>query len=95
MTDEASHDLGEIFEYVAIDSPAAAERLINQPDDAIRTLGDAALHYPLVHDRLETGVRRRVVGPYNLLFHLEGREIVVDRILHGARNATHILFPDD
>jgi toxin ParE1/3/4 len=90
----AGRDLSGIFAYVSGESPQAAERLADLLDSAIQDLAEAAEHFAIVPSRAADGIRRRVVGSYNVFYRLEGNEVMVMRILHGARDATHLLFPE-
>lgn len=95
VTDLAQSDLADIYQGIATDSPQAAERIFNQIDDAIMALAEGALRNPLVGTFPNPSIRRRVVGSYNVFYRIVETTVIVDRILHGARNATHILFPED
>ena len=90
----AGRDLSGIFAYLSGESPHAAERLANLLDAAIEDLAEAAEHFAVVPSRASDQTRRRVVGSYNVFYRVEGNEVMVMRVLHGARNATHLLFPN-
>ncbi len=94
VTGPAGRDLFGILAYVSGESPQAAERLANLLDSAIQDLAEAAEHFAIVPTRAADGIRRRVVGSYNIFYRVEGSAVIVMRILHGARNATHLLFPE-
>jgi len=94
VTGPAARDLSDIFVYLVGESPRAAERLADSLDVAIRDLADAAEHFAVVPSRAADDIRRRVVGSYNIFYRVEGDEVMVMRVLHGARNATHLLFPE-
>ena len=94
VTGPAARDLYGILAYLSGESPQAAERLANLLDSAIQDLAEAAEHFAVVPSRATDKIRRRVVGSYNVFYRLEGDEVMVMRILHGARNATHLLFPE-
>ena len=94
LSGPAAADLLDILTYLAAESPRAAETIADQLDDAIADLADSSDHFAVVTSRPESRLRRRVVGAYNIFYRADRELVTVMRILHGARNATHLLFPD-
>lgn len=91
VTEPAQDDIREIGEYVRQDSPAAASRLV---ENLLTACDELALHphrYPAA-----TGfdLRRRPFGSY-LIFYRVGLLIEIVRILHAARDWTHLLASDE
>lgn len=78
-------DLQGIHDYVAVDDPAAALRLIERIEQSCQLLAEN----PLIGEACEflaLGLRMTVVGNY-IVFHRpaeDGAEIV--RVIHGARD---------
>jgi toxin ParE1/3/4 len=95
LSARAERDLQSIFEYLSGDSPGAADRILNRLGGAALELGDRAKLYPLLPRHEDTGFRRRVVGSYNLYYIIEDGTVEVVAILHSARNADRLLFPED
>lgn len=81
----ALQDLDEIWDYIAEDSPEAADHFIDKVEKQCRLLAD----FPNIGancDALSPGLRFLVVDRY-ILFYLpldDGIEVV--RVLHGARD---------
>jgi toxin ParE1/3/4 len=79
----ASDDLAEIIDYIASDSPDAAERFLDGVMDRIATLarfplsGATCLHYPKA--------RQLLYGNYIIYYTVSRREVLVRAIVHGAR----------
>ena len=96
-TPQAREDLIEIYTYIALDNPSAAERVFDAVSEKVTLLAQ--------HPRL--GIRRReirpttrvlVEGPYLILYEThpnseEGpiEEVQIVRILDGRRHLKNIL----
>jgi toxin ParE1/3/4 len=88
---QAEADLRSILQHVARDSADAALRLVDRLTDAAMDLGTTALEHSLVPHHDETGLRRRVVGRYAIIYTVEQDRVDVLHIIHGARNLAAIL----
>jgi toxin ParE1/3/4 len=95
ITVEAQRDLAEIEDYLHREAPFQADQLLDRLEDACHDLASQALLYPLFPGREERGVRRRVVYPYNIMYRVNGDNVEIVHVLHGARDADRILFPED
>jgi plasmid stabilization system protein ParE len=82
---EALADLDAIFKFLSEDSPAVALRIVGKLEEAAADLQTTALHYPIVAQRSDVPVHRRVVGSYNILFWVSEDTVGVLRFLHGKR----------
>jgi plasmid stabilization system protein ParE len=56
-------------------------------------LAQTATNYQRVPHPLYREVRRRVVGPYNIVYSVAERTVDVLFIAHGARNFRRLLYP--
>lgn len=93
LTDTAIADLDAIYDYISADSPVAAERFIND------IVADLARHAELgltgvTRDWVRPGLRLTVFGKYCSYFRVTDTELVVVRIIHGARDVDAIVFKD-
>jgi toxin ParE1/3/4 len=95
VTDEASSELLEIGLYLGNESPAVALRTVRRLRRSAAELADRAMRHALVPSHEESGIRRRVVGSYNILYHVTGDRVEVMHFLHYARDHTQFLFPED
>eukprot|EP01039_Chlorochromonas_danica_P012820 gene12820-14759_t len=77
-------DLDEIWLHVALDNPAAADRLI---DRIVARCQGLASHPQLGPARPEIApdTRALVVGDYLLLYRVDGYDAVIVRVVYGAR----------
>jgi toxin ParE1/3/4 len=83
-TSDARDDLTAIWLYVAQHDLPAADRLIEKIEVALR----AALRFPQMGqsvDDLRAGVRRIIVGNYQLFYELIPDGIRLLRVYHAAR----------
>ncbi|WP_051949599.1 type II toxin-antitoxin system RelE/ParE family toxin [Methylosinus sp. PW1] len=89
MTETAEADLAEIWAYIAEDSEEAARRLI----DKIMTTLARAQDFPMsgaARDQLARGLRAMFQGNYALYYMFTETEVILVRVLHGARDAAAI-----
>ena len=91
LSDAALRDLGAIENHVGLDSPRAARRLVAKLFDRCETLARNPHRYPEVG---VAGLRKRPEGAY-LIFYRVTNEVEIVRILHAARDWTHLLATDD
>ena len=91
LSREARRDLDDIWTYIAQDSPAAANRVLEKFDQLMKQL---AFH-PLMgaaREELAENLRVAVSGSYLVFYRpLETRVLVV-RVLHGHRDLHADLF---
>ena len=79
----AGDDLAEIVDYIATDSPLAAERFLHAILDRIATLerfplsGGICPYYPKA--------RQLIYGNYVVYYTTSKREVLIRAIVHGAR----------
>ena len=96
LSDAAAKDLDDILGHLAREvSFDLALRMIDHLEAAAADLADTALRYPLLVEREESGIRRRVVRSYNVFYAVDGDTVQVLHVLHGARDHARILFPED
>lgn len=91
VTEPTQDDIREIGEYIRQDSPPAAARLVEGLLAACRELARNPNRYPKAST---LGLRKRAHGAY-LIFYRVGPVIEVVRILHAARDWTHLLDTDE
>lgn len=83
-TRQARADILDIWEYIAADNAAAADKLIRRLDEVVRLLAEQPeLGSP--QDKYRVGLRCMPVGTYLIFYDQVPDAIRVIRILHGAR----------
>jgi toxin ParE1/3/4 len=89
MTQAARADLAEIWAFIAADSPAAAHRFIRRLTDRLEPLREfPGLGAP--RDELAHGLRAVIYGNYAIYYRATNNEVIIVRVLHGARDARAI-----
>lgn len=92
----AYSDLDEIFDYIVVDNPQAAEIILDNIMQALRRLEDLPHSgAPLIDRSLEKfNFRMVIVEPYIAFYRFVDNKVYVYRVLHGARNYPHLLKGD-
>jgi len=95
-TPQAREDLIEIYTYIGLDNPSAAERIF----DAVQVKIGSLVEYPQIGTRrpdIRPSVRILVEGPYLVLYetHTDSDEDAIDeveivRIVDGRRNLKNL-----
>lgn len=83
--DRAEADLAEIAAYIAADNPRRAASFVNELIDrclAIASRPLAARERPEIGD----GVRLVVHGKYVVVYRIDDGDILILRVVHGARD---------
>jgi len=95
FTPRAQADLDDIWLYVALDNPLAADRLIDRIVDKCQGLTD----YPQLgsaRPEIASDARAVVVGEYLALYRVVCSDALIVRVVHGARQLRRLfdLGPD-
>ncbi|MGK9170155.1 type II toxin-antitoxin system RelE/ParE family toxin [Inquilinus limosus] len=88
---EAESDLEAIADFIAKDNPARALSFVQELRASCRSLADMPMGYPLVLRYEKQGIRRRVHGNYQIFYRVDGEQVHVVRVLHGARDYEALL----
>lgn len=81
----AEADLRGIWHYVADNDPEAATGLLRRIRDRIALLAANPLLGPERPD-IGPGVRALTIGRYLALYRVDGNDVAVVRVVHGARD---------
>jgi addiction module RelE/StbE family toxin len=82
---QADRDLRQIGDYIAADNPSAADRMDERIHQAIQQLAkfpELGHRHPNVDDER---YRFWTVRPYVIAYRIERGELIVVRVIHGAR----------
>jgi len=89
----ADTDIERICDYIAQDNPDAADRLDERIHRAIQLLA----RFPgMGHTRSDVNDKRYLfwaVGNYVIAYRVEPKELVVVRVVHGARDFRRLFNP--
>lgn len=90
-TAQAEGDLFDIWSYIARDSPAAADRLLDRLDNRSRLLADEP-DLGTQREDLGPGLRSFPVGSYLIIYRQQHESVEVVRYLHGRRDIRRLLL---
>jgi toxin ParE1/3/4 len=93
LTRQAETDLERIGDFIAQDNPQRALTFISELREKCLTLAGFPDSFPLVPRYQQFGVRRRIRGNYLNFYAINGADIFVLHVLHGAMDYESILFP--
>jgi toxin ParE1/3/4 len=79
-------DLSEISEYIAVDSPASADRVIDEIEEAIRTLVSFPQAGHTRPDLTSRPIRFHPVREYLIAYAPNEIPLLVLAVIHGRRN---------
>ena len=94
LTEQAEADLDELWDYLAAKNPDAADRMV----DAVLESSRMHVRFPGMgqsRDELRPGLRCFVVSPYVVFYRPIEDTIEVLRILHGARDMSRLIDPEN
>ena len=89
---EALADLEEIWQYIADDSPDAADRIVDEILEACDKLRSSP-EIGRPREDLGTGLRSWPVRNYIIFYRFGGDTVGVARVLHGARDIETVMCP--
>lgn len=87
--DEARGDLIEIGDYIAQDSRERARDFVARMKARCERIGDNPLAAPL-RPKWGENVRGIVFGSYLIAYRIEGDEVLILRVFHGARDISRL-----
>jgi toxin ParE1/3/4 len=82
----AWRDLERIADYISEDSPGYAAAFVRRVRDRARSLEEMAERGRVVPELEEPAVRELIVGSYRLIYEIEGANVNVLALIHGARD---------
>jgi len=93
LAPQAEADLLEIWSFVAQESenPEVADKFIDVIAERILLLAkNPHLGRPRDHD-LQVGLRSFAIGNYVIFYYIEGKDVLILRLLHGRRDIPSLL----
>ncbi|WP_176056200.1 type II toxin-antitoxin system RelE/ParE family toxin [Brucella intermedia] len=91
FTDEATNDLLRIGDYIARDNPLRALSFIDEMERECLALAASPRAFPKVPRYERQGIRRKVHGNYLIFYRLDGEEVIVVHVLHGAMDYAAVI----
>jgi len=89
----AEEDFNEIISFISDDNPTAANSFADKIEKNIELLSENPLLGRISRDEdiKNLGYRYIIIQNYIVFYTIEGRTILIHRILHGARNYKSLL----
>jgi len=91
ISPEAAANIREIWEFIAEDNVAAAERVRQELQDAMRGLADTPGKGHLREDLTDKAVRFWRVRSYLIVYRPDTDPLEIVAVLHGARDIPRLL----
>ena len=85
FTAQAEQDLEEIGDYIAADNPSRAVTFIREIRDHCDKIAKSPLSY-IARPELGDGIRTCAHGRYLIVFQPSDQDVLIIRVLHGARD---------
>ena len=89
-TPKANDDLIDIWTFVAVENPGAADRLLDSLVERASVLVSHPHAGPVRRD-IAPELRMLASPPYVILYRTIGTDIEIVRVVHGARDQTTLL----
>lgn len=89
LSNHAETDLEEIGDYIAADNPVRAVSFVQEIREHCRRIAAAPFAYQ-ARPELAEGIRCCAHGRYLILFVPDEREVLIVRIVHGARDLSNL-----
>ena len=93
-TEPALNDLNEIAEYIALDKPGAAKKLVRDVFKSIKWFkkfpesGKQPLELP------DTNYREVIVGPCRIFYRVDGKKVYILYVMRGERELRQFTLID-
>ena len=94
FTDEAKADLQQIGDYIAKDNPIRALSFVGELEQKCRAIAASPMAFSLVPRYEQYAIRRCIHENYLIFYRIEGEQITILHIVHGAMDYAAILFED-
>ena len=93
----AAADLAEIWDYIAQDSPVAANSFISTLEQQILSLAQFPERCTRIPENeiLGSSYRHLITGAYRTIFRISGSTVITLRVVHGARLLDSALYSKD
>jgi toxin ParE1/3/4 len=93
-TEPALNDLSEIAEYIALDKPGAAKKLVADVFKSIKRLKEFPESGKKPAELIETSYREVVSGPCRIFYRIEGQKVFILYVMRGERELRNFILGD-
>jgi toxin ParE1/3/4 len=84
-TEPALEDLGQIADYIALDDPAAAKRLVRRVFTKAELLENFPEMCPIPHDLPDSRYRHLVVKPLRIFYRIQSDSVFIVYVMRSER----------
>lgn len=91
-TEESRRGLSEIRDYIGLDSPSSAERVLRDIVESTKRLMRVPQSGRRLPGWLQEHLREVISPPYRVVYAVENRVVVILAVLHGKRDAAAFLL---
>jgi toxin ParE1/3/4 len=84
-TEPALEDLGQIADYIALDNPDAAKRLVRKVFTRVELLENFPEMCPVPHDLPDSRYRHLVVKPLRIFYRVDAGSVLVIHVMRSER----------
>lgn len=84
-TDPALQDLEQIVDFIALDDPAAARRLVQRVFTKAELLQNFPEMCPAPHDLTDSRYRHLVVKPLRIFYRIQGDHVFIVYVMRSER----------
>lgn len=91
----AENDLARIIEYLAVDSPANALKVLDKLKKKAANLHHSPKRGRIIHELQEYGIyqfRELIIAPWRLIYRVQMNEVYVLAVLDSRQNIEDILL---
>ena len=90
LTAAAQRDLGDIVDYLAVENPEAARRLVDQLLEAFQRLAEMP-GMGRSQERRQPNLRSWTVGSYLVFYRPAAEGVEIIRVVHGRRDLDRLI----
>jgi len=84
-TQNAIEHLVNIYEYIALNSPTYANRMVDRITHRLEQIADQPLSGREVPEYQTEDIRELIEKPYRIIYRIKANQIDVLAVIHGAR----------
>lgn len=93
-TEPALEDLNEIAEYIALDTPSAAKKLVANVFESVKRLKEFPLSGKVPEELEDSRYREIIVGPCRIFYRLEDDLVYILYVMRGERALRNFILQD-
>ncbi len=93
-TEPALNDLNEIAEYIALDKPSAAKKLVQEVFLSVKRLKDFPDSGKLPTELHGTNYREIVIGPCRMFYRTENLQVFILYVMRSERQLRNFILED-